>query len=227
MWHNVIGPGGVRELLWLDRTEGYIGKFLAHQPFTGGDVLIHLSHGETNAAAIEATIYAREHAINTVAVTAFESGSRPANHSTSQRVAVVCDIVVYTCCPVEDALVSIDGWPRPVSGSSTVAATGITHEDRRDHCLARRNTPHVSPTDPGATLESNDEVFATSLGVAMYLSAARSVRQGEADEGGESNAERRSRMTAGDGRQPRQNGIDTLGREAQRRRPQWRNVRAQ
>ena len=22
MWHNVLGPGGVRELLWLERTEG-------------------------------------------------------------------------------------------------------------------------------------------------------------------------------------------------------------
>lgn len=26
MWHNVLGPGGVRELLWLERTEGYIAS---------------------------------------------------------------------------------------------------------------------------------------------------------------------------------------------------------
>ena len=31
MWHNVLGPGGVRELLWLERTENYIDKFLANQ----------------------------------------------------------------------------------------------------------------------------------------------------------------------------------------------------
>ena len=24
MWHNVLGPGGVRELLWLERTEDYV-----------------------------------------------------------------------------------------------------------------------------------------------------------------------------------------------------------
>ena len=32
MWHNVLGAGGVRELLWLERTEGYAEKFLDHQP---------------------------------------------------------------------------------------------------------------------------------------------------------------------------------------------------
>ena len=28
MWHNVVGPGGARELLWLERREGYIENFL-------------------------------------------------------------------------------------------------------------------------------------------------------------------------------------------------------
>src|SRR5690348_10600983 len=28
MWHNVVGPGGARELLWLERREGYIQNFL-------------------------------------------------------------------------------------------------------------------------------------------------------------------------------------------------------
>ena len=37
MWHNVLGAGGVRELLWLERTERYVDKFLAHQPLNEGD----------------------------------------------------------------------------------------------------------------------------------------------------------------------------------------------
>src|SRR5271156_956164 len=32
MWHNVLGAGGVRELLWLERTDKYISNFLDHQP---------------------------------------------------------------------------------------------------------------------------------------------------------------------------------------------------
>ena len=37
MWHNVLGAGGVRELLWLERTEKYAEKFLDHQPLNPGD----------------------------------------------------------------------------------------------------------------------------------------------------------------------------------------------
>jgi uncharacterized phosphosugar-binding protein len=109
-------------------------------------------------------ICARERAITTIAVTASESGRRPANHSTGQRLADVCDLVVNTCCPVKDALVSIEGWPRPVGGSSTVVASVISHEiiTRTAAITASRGRTlpmFVSPTVPGATLESNDEVF--------------------------------------------------------------------
>lgn len=164
MWHNVLGPGGVRELLWLERTEDYVDKFLANEPLTAGDVLLCYSHGGTNVAAIEAAMYANERGVTTVAVTASESSSRPAKHSTGQRLSDVCDLVLDTGCPVEDALVSIDGWQRPVGGSSTVVATVISHEiiTRTAAVAASRGRTlptFVSPTVPGATLESNDEVF--------------------------------------------------------------------
>jgi uncharacterized phosphosugar-binding protein len=54
MWHNVVGPGGARELLWLERREGYIQNFLQSYAFRPGDCLIAFSHGGLNAAAIEA-----------------------------------------------------------------------------------------------------------------------------------------------------------------------------
>src|SRR4051794_37122549 len=44
-WHNVLGTGGVRELLWLERTEGYIKNFLNQYPFADGDTLVVYSHG--------------------------------------------------------------------------------------------------------------------------------------------------------------------------------------
>ena len=59
MWHNVLGPGGVRELLWLERTENYIFQVLQNEPINSGDILIALSHGGTNIAAIEAAEYAK------------------------------------------------------------------------------------------------------------------------------------------------------------------------
>ena len=165
MWHNVLGPGGVRELLWLERTENYIDKFLANQPLNAGDVLVVYSHGGRNSAGIEAAMYAGNRGLFTVAVTSSASLSRPAEHSTGKRLADVCDIMIDTGVPVEDAVVTVDGWDRPVGGSSTVVACVVSHElvTRTAAVLATRGVvlpTFVSPTVPGATLASNDEVFA-------------------------------------------------------------------
>src|SRR5580700_2028696 len=53
MWHNVLGPGGVRELLWLERTEKYAEKFLDHQPLNPGDSIVIFGHSGRNASGID------------------------------------------------------------------------------------------------------------------------------------------------------------------------------
>lgn len=164
MWHDVLGSGGVRELLWLERTEGYIEKYLSHEPLLPGDVLIAISHGGRNTAAIEASMYARERGMQVVAITAKANIARPAEHSTGKRLADVADVVVDTHVPIEDALVEIEGWSRPVGGASTIVAMSIVQElnVRAAKAVAARGIElptFVSPTVPGASLESNDEVF--------------------------------------------------------------------
>lgn len=164
MWHDVLGSGGVRELLWLERTEGYIEKYLSHEPLLPGDVLIAISHGGRNTAAIEASMYARERGMQVVAITSKANFSRPAEHSTGKRLADVADVVIDTHVPIEDALVEIEGWSRPVGGASTIVAMSIVQElnVRAAKAVAARGIElptFVSPTVPGASLASNDEVF--------------------------------------------------------------------
>lgn len=175
MWHNVLGPGGVRELLWLERTENYIDKFLGHEPLAAGDVLIAFSHGGRNSAAIEASMYAKERGLFTVAVTSSESLSRPAEHSSGKRLADVCDVMVDTGVPVADAVVDVEGLDRPLGGASTIVACTAIHEivTRTGAALAARGirpSTFVSPTVPGASLSTNDEVFDEH---ARYVHAAR------------------------------------------------------
>jgi uncharacterized phosphosugar-binding protein len=165
MWHNVLGPGGVRELLWLERTEHYVDKFLEHEPLNPGDILIVYSHGGRNSAGIEAALYARERGLTTVAVTAAANAFRPAEHSSGKRLADVCELTIDTGVPVEDAVVTVDGWDRPVGGASTVVACVVSHEliTRTARLLAERGhvaPTFVSPTVPGSSVSSNDEVFA-------------------------------------------------------------------
>lgn len=164
MWHDVLGTGGVRELLWLERTEGYIDKFLAHQPLLEGDVLIVFSHSGRNAAGIDAALYAKERGLFVVAVNSGHMLDRESPHSTGKKLADVADVLIDTKSPVEDAIVDVEGWSRPVSGSSTVLAMILTHEliARTASKLADQGIElptFASPTVPGVTLDDTDRVY--------------------------------------------------------------------
>lgn len=174
MWHNVLGPGGVRELLWLERTENYVVNLLQNEPINSGDVFIAFSHGGTNAAAIEAAEYAKEKGCFTIGVTSLKNADAKSRHSRGLKLSTVVDLVVDTGVPVEDAVCKIEGWSRPVGGSSTVVATIVAHEiiTRTAKQLAKMGLElptFVSPTVPGASVASNDEVFAEH---AKYLHQA-------------------------------------------------------
>src|SRR6516164_2435022 len=117
MWHNILGPGGVRELLWLERTEGYAERFLDHQPLNEGDSIIIFGHSGRNASGIDTALYAKKRGLFVVAVTSTNNLDKPATHSSGMRLADAADLVIDTCSPIEDAIVPIEGWSRPVSGS--------------------------------------------------------------------------------------------------------------
>ena len=164
MWHNVLGAGGVRELLWLERTEGYAERFLAHQPINAGDSLIVFGHSGRNASGIDTALYAKERGLFVVAITCKAMLDQPARHSSGKRLPDVADVVIDTCAPVEDAIVPVDGWSRPVAGSSTVLAMSLAHEliARTATVLAERGVElptFASPTVPGVTLTDTDEVY--------------------------------------------------------------------
>ena len=174
MWHNVLGPGGVRELLWLERTENYIQQLLQNEPINKGDVLIAFSHGGTNIAAIETVEYAKARGVYTVGVTSMKNSDAIARHSKGWKLSTSVDQVLDTGVPIEDAVVMADGWNRPSGGSSTIVATVIVQEliTRIAQKLGERGIQlptFVSPTVPGASVSSNDEVFYEH---AKYLHAA-------------------------------------------------------
>ena len=164
MWFNVLGPGGVRELLWIERTEGYIDKYLSHQPLAPGDVMVVFSHSGRNSAPVEAAMYAKDHGLSVVAVTATANLARPAGHSSGKFTADLADIVIDTGAPVQDAVVTLDAWGAPLGGVSTILACAVTVEllTRIAAKLLDQGITmptFVSPTVPGASVEGNDAVF--------------------------------------------------------------------
>jgi uncharacterized phosphosugar-binding protein len=164
MWHNVLGAGGVRELLWLERTEHYAEKFLDHQPLNAGDTIVIFGHSGSNSSGIDTALYAKARGLTVIAITAKANMDKPATHSSGKRLPHAADIVIDTGAPVEDAIVPIKGWSRPVSGASTVLAMIMMHEliSETAQKLAERGIElpvFASPTIPGVTLHDTDMIY--------------------------------------------------------------------
>ncbi len=126
LWFTVIGAGGVKDLLWLERVEGYIENFLDEQDMKSDDVLLVFSHGGLNAAPVESAMYAKDHGLSVIAVTSMENQRiSKATHSTGKKLSDVADIVIDNCAPSEDAVVKIDGLSEKICPSTTIAIITI------------------------------------------------------------------------------------------------------
>jgi uncharacterized phosphosugar-binding protein len=125
MWSNVIGPGGARELLWLERQEGYARVFLQSYPLEKRDVMLVFSHGGLNAAPIEMALEAKARGLKVVTVSSHENakiGRR--SHSSGKILSEVADVAIDNHVPPQDALVDVGQLERVAAGS-TVAAVSI------------------------------------------------------------------------------------------------------
>src|SRR5437016_14348593 len=60
MWFNVVGPGGARELLWLERQEGYASVVLHSYQLEPRDSILVLSHAGLNARPMKTAMGAKQ-----------------------------------------------------------------------------------------------------------------------------------------------------------------------
>jgi uncharacterized phosphosugar-binding protein len=126
MWFNVVGPGGARELLWLERREGYVPVVLQSYRLEPQDSMLVFSHGGLNAAPIEMAIEAKRKGLTVVTVSSLQNHRQAsATHSSGKKLADVADIAIDNCVPPEDALVGVEGRPEKFAAGSTVAAVSI------------------------------------------------------------------------------------------------------
>lgn len=166
MWENVIRGGGARELLWIERQEGYIKNFLQSYHLQEGEVMVVYSHGGLNAAPVEAALYAKERGLKVIAVTSGENYAKAtATHSSGKKLGDVADVLISNCCPLEDALVRIPGYHQPVGASSTAAAVAITQSLASETALLLEQMGHpmhifVSPNVTEVPPDYMHEVYA-------------------------------------------------------------------
>jgi len=166
MWFNVVGPGGARELLWLERSEGYARVFLQSYPLEAGDVMLVFSHGGLNAAPVEVALEAKAKGLTVVTVSSHANAAiATATHSSGNRLSDTADIAIDNCVPPEDAMVGI-GTPEPVAAGSTMAAVFIAmslvaETGARLAAKGVKPVTFVSPNVPGIEKDHNQRVFET------------------------------------------------------------------
>jgi uncharacterized phosphosugar-binding protein len=164
MWHNVIGGGGARELLWLERREGYIEQFLQSYSLEAGDAMLVFSHGGLNAAPIEAGLYAKARGMSVVTVSSHANRHvAQATHSTGKQLADTADIAIDNCVAPEDSQVDI-GRREKVAAGSTMAAVFIAMSlvaETGARLAAKGIAPptFVSPNVEGVAKDHNLSVF--------------------------------------------------------------------
>jgi uncharacterized phosphosugar-binding protein len=126
MWCNITGPGGVRELLWLERTEGYARIILSSYSIDDRDSFLIFSHGGLNAAPIDMAIEAAGKGATVVSVSSHQNYQKArASHSSGKKLADVSAIAIDNCVPPEDALIANKSIPEKFAAGSTVAAVSI------------------------------------------------------------------------------------------------------
>jgi len=125
MWFNVVGPGGARELLWLERREGYASVLLQSYQMEPRDSILIFSHGGLNAAPVETAIEAGKKGLTVVSVSSHQNRQARATHSSGKKLADASTIAIDNCVPPEDALVGMEGIREKFAAGSTVAAVSI------------------------------------------------------------------------------------------------------
>jgi uncharacterized phosphosugar-binding protein len=164
MWSNVIGPQGARELLWLERREGYVEQFLQSYPFSARDCLIVFSHGGLNAAPIEAALYARARGTRVVSVSSLENARvAPKTHSTGKALPDAADIAIDNCVAPEDSQVDV-GRREKIAAGSTMAAVFVAMALVAETGARLTESGHqlvtfVSPNVEGVARDHNFRVF--------------------------------------------------------------------
>lgn len=163
MWFNVVGPGGARELLWLERREGYVPVLLQSYQMEARDSILIFSHGGLNAAPVEMAIEAGKKGLTVVSVSSHQNRAATATHSSGKKLADVSTIAIDNCVPPEDALVGVEGIPEKFAAGSTVAAVSIAmalvaETGARLVSSGARPATFVSP-NVGLPADHNQHVF--------------------------------------------------------------------
>lgn len=123
---DVVGPNGLRSVLFLERYEGYAERILEGYRFGPHDAIIVISTSGIRPAIVEMAQGAKRRGLTVIAIVSVEhcSSVAPA-HSSGQKLIDIADIVIDNRCPPGDCLVELEGLDWRTGPLSTVSGATI------------------------------------------------------------------------------------------------------
>lgn len=120
------GNQGLRQVLFIEKAEGYGSVVLDNYNLKPEDVMFVISNSGTNTAGVEVALGAKARGLKVVAVTSVAHSSQSmSRHSSGKRLYEVADLVIDSCVPAGDAQVEILGWTSRVGAVSTIIGMTI------------------------------------------------------------------------------------------------------
>ncbi len=120
---GTVGPNGLRQVLFLEKVEGFGRVILQQVKVHPGDVFLILSSSGSGGVPLEIALYVKAMGVPVVAVTSLDSArASRSRHTSGRMLADIADVVIDNGSLSGDAAVEIPGLAEPVGPTSTIGA---------------------------------------------------------------------------------------------------------
>jgi uncharacterized phosphosugar-binding protein len=171
---SVVGTNGLREVLYLEKYEGYAEQILSGFRFGPHDAFIIISTSGIRPVIVEMAMGAQRRGLPVIAIVSkTHCEQSEAAHSSGKKLIDYADIVIDNQCPAGDCVLKLDGLVWPTGPVSTITGATIINMIRcatAEGLLQRGIVPTMLPghqfvgnAEAGKQLELFYEAYRKSL----------------------------------------------------------------
>jgi len=119
---HITGEMGLEQFLFLERQEGYGQTIMNSWNFSSDDCIWIFSHTGINAVNIDVALEAKKRGMKVIVFgSASQTGDKKPRHSCGKNLFQIADYVVDSCCPLQDASVTLKNHQDKIGPLSTTA----------------------------------------------------------------------------------------------------------
>jgi uncharacterized phosphosugar-binding protein len=158
---GTVGPNGLRQVLFLEKVEGFARVILRQIKLHRGDAFLILSSSGVGGVALEMALYVKAMGIPLVAVTSIDHGrSVASSHPSGRKLMDLADVVVDNGSLAGDAAIDIPGLPHRVGPTSTIGAIAVVNAIKvatAEKLVARGSPPVVLSSHHGGDAHAAED----------------------------------------------------------------------